>query len=477
MSARAAHRRGAPLARWRAARLRREADAAEARFAAERHAADDDLDAAQLARFNAAWAQSLRRSPWARRWRDQTGLPTRFGSWDEIAASAPIQRKADLRALFSAPQSDEPGATERATWRATGGATAEPLRFPMFGEEPRIAARDHWTARRRLGVDPGDRLFLLWGHAHLFGTGWRGAAARWRRIAADQALGYTRWSAYDLSDEALRAGGAALLRSGAAYVIGYSGALDRFARANAAAAEAIRALELKAVIATAEAFPRPESRARIEALFGCPVAMEYGAMETGPLAHEPPRREADGAPAGGFEVFARHHRLELGPELAPGGARELLVTSLYPRAAPLIRYAIGDAVRPTAEGMDAAAQGGLARLDGLIGRSNDAVLTAAGAPLHSEALTHALRDLPDLAAFQILRGPDGRARRLRYEAPAPLPDAARDALRARLGRLDPALGETPLERVDSLSVSPAGKRPMVIDEACATPRQAATAGA
>ena len=42
--------------------------------------------------------------------------------------------------------------------------------------EARVAELDHWLGRSRLGIEPADRLFLLWGHAHLFGSGLNGAS-------------------------------------------------------------------------------------------------------------------------------------------------------------------------------------------------------------------------------------------------------------------------------------------------------------
>src|SRR5690606_32138355 len=113
-------------------------------------------------------------------------------------------------------------APERVSWRATGGTTAEPIRFPVFGSEERVAELDHWLGRMALGIDPADRLFLLWGHGHMFGTGLRGAWARARRTIGDRALGYTRWSAYRMSKADFGRALDALLRSGARYVIGYS---------------------------------------------------------------------------------------------------------------------------------------------------------------------------------------------------------------------------------------------------------------
>lgn len=407
-----------------------------------------DLDVAQLAALNGAWQESLQASPWARALRDRLRAPAQFASWEEFTAVVPLQRKRDLRAVLTAASD-----VRDVEWRATGGSTAEPLRFPVLRSEPAVAALDQALGRRRLGVEPGDRLFLFWGHSHMFASGIKGAVARMRRRFADMALGYTRWSAYRLSEADLELARQALITSRARYVIGYSSALDRLARASLGHAADLHRLRLKVVVATAEGFPSPDSRDIIGRCFGCPVVMEYGSVETGPLAYE--------RATGGYDVFWAHQRLELAPSLGrDDGRRELLVTSLYPRALPLLRYALGDWVQPAASGDDVRSRFGT-----VVGRCNDVVLTASGLSVHSEAFTHAVRDLPDLRCYQVVCGAGGIARRIAYEARATLPEEVVAAVRCRLAIIDASLSEIPLVRVERLAQSAAGKSPMVIREA------------
>ncbi len=412
-------------------------------YAAQSASSGGDLDAAQLDALNRAWRESLAVSPWARSLRDRLSAPDRFESWQEVAALVPAQRKADLRATLVSAD----GAT-RVQWRTTGGTTAEPIRFPVLESEPGVALLDQWLGRQRLGVAPHDPLFLLWGHAQMFGVGIRGVVARTKRRLTDLALGYTRWSAYRLSDADLALARRALIRSRARYVIGYSSALDRLARASLAHANEIHELGLKVVIATAEGFPRPDSREVISRCFGCPVAMEYGSVETGLLAYE--------RLAGGYNVSWAHQRLELAPPDA-AGRRELLVTSLYARALPLLRYAIGDWVEPFDATTDIRTE-----FRAVVGRSNDLVLTRSGLWVHSETFTHAVRDLPGLLRYQVVCAENGLAATISYEAAAPLPEAALAEVRRRLALIEPDLAEIPIVRVERLSQSVAGKNPMVV---------------
>jgi phenylacetate-coenzyme A ligase PaaK-like adenylate-forming protein len=394
----------------------------------------------QLANLNQAWSRSLALSPWARALRDRHRLPDRFADWAEFGALVPVMDKTDLRAALDGAAGPFP----KAQWRSTGGSTAQPLRFPVFDSEARAASLDIWLGRERLGIAPADPLFLIWGHSHLFGAGWRGRVNALRRQVSDAALGYTRWSAYQLSPDDLRRAGDRLLASRARYVIGYASALDRFARANQDRAAAFARLKLKAAVATAEGFPRDDSRQTLSAVLGCPVAMEYGAVETGPMAYE-------GLAGDGYAVFWAHHRLELGP------AGELIVTSLFPRALPLLRYAVGDLAASDETGP------GLTRLTAIGGRCNDAVPLPDGSPIHSEAFTHVVRDTPGVLAYQIVRHGPGAWPSIRYEAASVVDETALAGLRRRLGLIAPGLADIAIERVESLPASVAGKHRMVVD--------------
>ena len=133
------------------------------------------------------------------------------------------------------------------------------------------------------------------------------------------------------------------------------------------------------------------------------------------------------------------------------------MTSLNVRALPLLRYAIGDVVWPGP--FDPARQ-----FESVGGRVNDAIILSGGAPIHSEAFTHVVRDLSDIRVYQIVGHPDGGIPTMRYEADDPLSDAIVARLRDRLALIDPALRETGIERVDKIPLSVAGKHRMVVQQ-------------
>ena len=291
-------------------------------------------------------------------------------------------------------------------------------------------------------------LFLFWGHSHLLGEGWRGRVNAWVRAGKDRLQNYVRYSAYDMSERALRKGLERLQRSQADFVIGYSRYLDELARTAEEWRLPSRPLSLKAVIAAAEEFPAPESRDRIENLLGAPVGMEYGAVETGLIAHT--------RPEGDYRVFWHNYLLEYHGE----GSQEVFVTSLFPRCTPLFRYRLGDRFELGASAERTAGCSVLS-FERVAGRSNLGVTLPGGRVLHSESVSHIARGLPKVLAYQFVCGAGHVV--LRLKTREPLGDDDVVSIRQMAGRVDRQLGEAlQVVPVADLERTIAGKTPMVI---------------
>ena len=431
-------RQAGPLPTLRSRVLRRSSVEQERFYAGVRD--DGAIARWQLDRFNELW-QTLRRDvPHYRSLSGDRSLPSRFCSLEEFRDGMPPMDRGTLQVAGDALRN--PGARSSGV-RTTGGSTAEPIKVEVTSGEARVAARDLWYARSWLGVDPADRLFLIWGHSHTLGEGPRSLITGMWRKAKDLALGYARHSAYDMTDDGLRIAAERMLSFRPTWVLGYAVALDRFARVNADRGDALRGLGLKAVVCTAEAFPRQDSRRRLAQLFGCPVVMEYGSVETGPIAHE---RAPDR-----YLVFWRHHLLEAVESTDVPGAYELLVTSLFHRRTPLVRYRMGDLIVPV-EGSPSVHR----ELRRVLGRCNDVVVLRDGTRIHSEGFTHALKDIPGISRFQVVQQASGEVV-LQSVAPRALAAAALARLHRRLGRTHPAMKEVVVERVESLPLTIAGK--------------------
>jgi phenylacetate-CoA ligase len=399
----------------------------------------DEIRAWQLKQLNQLWTTISRRIPFYAALTREGKAPQHFQSWEEFREVMPITDRAVVQ-RHGAKLIDHSRSAD--FLRTTGGSTSEPVQLPAWHSELAHGNKDVWLARSWFDIDPSDKLFLIWGHSHQLGRALRGKFNALRREAKDSLLGYHRWSAYDLSEDAMRRAGEALLKFRPAWLVAYSVALDHFAQVNTCWAREFRALNLKAAIATAEAFPRADSARRIVDAIGCPVAMEYGAVESGPIAHQ--------RPDGRFQIFWRHWFIEGVPSAQMPGAFEIFITSLYSRCFPLVRYRIGDLISEDPDAPQFAQT-----FSRVIGRCNDYIALSDGASIHSEAFTHAVKECETVARFQVVQMANGKI----YFRYVPAADGATDEseIRRRLELIHPALRDIEVQKVASLPQTIAGK--------------------
>ena len=399
----------------------------------------------QLRLWNQRWREITNAVPYYQQLQKQLNLPEQFSSWEEFRAKMPITTRQTIQQHAAQMCSTRRRADFQ---RQTGGSTAQPIQVPAWRSEVRYTTPDIWLGRSWYGVFPDSRLFLLWGHSHLLGTGYRAVVRRTIRELKDWLVGIYRFSAYDLRPTAMRAAIGAMIRFRPDFLMGYSVALDLLARTCEQLKLDLRHLGLKLVLGAAESFPASDSQQRLSELFGCPAGMEYGSVETGLMAHT--------CPEGGYRVFWRTYFLEA-EEAAAGIGRPVLVTSLFPRCVPLVRYRIGDEI--TLGDSDEPSYG-LASFRRVLGRCNDYVLMSDGAVLHSESFTHAVRWCEEVLGYQVVQ--NGTEIQLRIMPRDKLSTEARREIHARLARIHPHLANVPLVEVERLQQTVAGKTSMVV---------------
>ena len=400
----------------------------------------------QLGLWNREWKRVQSSVPFYRDLCRKGKAPSEFRSWNEFLESVPITTRSRVQSEKNRLVSTERPEEFR---RMTGGSTAEPVQIPAWHSEQAHTGIDMWLARGWYGITPSSRLFMLWGHSHLLGKGLRGWINGQLRRMRDGAVGYYRFSAYNLEPEMLRRAARELTRFRPDYMIGYSVALDLFARANIKGGVDLGDLDMKVVVGAAEAFPTKDSESLLTGMLRCPVAMEYGSVETGLIGHS--------HPDGGYRVFWKTYFLEA-ERSESSSAWQVRVTSLYPRCFPLVRYEMGDEIL-FAEARDDLVTG-VDSFERVLGRCNDYIVLSDGFTVHSEVFTHAVRPCEAIMSYQVVQA-EGDLR-IRYIAAAPLSRPDLDDIRTRLDRVHPELRHIPVERVAKLEQTIAGKTRMVI---------------
>lgn len=407
------------------------------------------VEANQLKKLNLVWQDICTRVPYYRDLTKAGTVPDVFDSLSHYRNAIPVTNKESFRSASHGRFIEQPPAD---FWRVTGGSTAKPVQMPGWASEYDQTRHDAWIGRWQFGIRPRDRLFLFWGHSHLLGSGLRGKWNATTRIVKDAIQNFHRVSAYNLDRNRLAQVGKDILRVRPHFIIGYASALDQLARANLSLREEFAKLKLKAVIGAAEAFPFNDSSLVIAEVFNAPVAMEYGSVETGALAHQ--------YPDGQYRVFHNNYFVEL--INAEGGVQDVFVTSLYPRAAPLVRYQLFDQVEV---GAISSLNGtnSLIVFDRVLGRSNSAVILPNGVSLHSEIVSHLVRDERTVFAYQFVLKSSKVVLRLVTDPQSLATLIA--SIQRKAAIIHPDLPRyLECQQTDSIQQSIAGKFPMVIDE-------------
>jgi phenylacetate-coenzyme A ligase PaaK-like adenylate-forming protein len=494
----------------------------------------------QLFKIQEVWRDAVADVPYYKRLVAEERAPREIGTWEDFFSIPELTREIlqDCREEF-VRRSDPPD-----LWRMTGGSTGNPVKFGVWTSEDEVVRMLKLVLWARVGYVPKDQLFIIWGHSHLLGTGWRRHWNHFLRKAKDVALGYKRVDAYAMSKKLCERYAGELLRHRPAGLIGYSAALDYFVRALPERWEEFRALGLKFVMPCAEPAPRADSFELLGRVFGCPVIQEFGGVdfghvgmkvgegpfevfgeenflevesgelgegsleraersfeplitlidndkdkEAGPCLDKPSGaafsnpstselardsentsliRSADGPAGARVAPDDRRSKIEAGeanlpatsyplPATAPAEQGAALVTSLYRRYLPLIRYRQGDVLGSPS----ILPHGHVVSFERLQGRVNDMVVLQDGTAVHSVAVFHCTHQEPAVLNIQMVLEDAGP--RILLVTRDGLDEQLLGRIRHRLGQIAPSLADAQIERAEDIFTTRAGKRRWVVD--------------
>jgi phenylacetate-coenzyme A ligase PaaK-like adenylate-forming protein len=421
---------------------------------------DADLLNLQLSKIQEVWRDAIRDVPYYGRLVEEGRARVDIESWSDFFKIPELTREIlqDHKEEF-VRRSGPPD-----LWRMTGGSTGNPVKFGVWTSEDEVVRVLKLVLWARVGYVPADQLFLIWGHSHLLGTGWRRHWNHFLRKAKDAALGYKRVDAYAMSKKLCERYAGELVRHRPAGLIGYSAALDYFVRAFPERWDDFQALGLKFVMPCAEPAPRADSFELLGRVFGCPVIQEFGGVDFGHVG----MKLGDGP----FEVFGEENFVEVEEEKAktlntldsgrstldsPAEQGAALVTSLYRRYLPLIRYRQGDVLGSPS----ILPHGHVARFEKLQGRVNDMVLLEDGTAVHSVAVFHCTHQEPAVLNIQMVLEDAGP--RILLVTRDGLDEQLLGRIRHRLGQISPSLADAQIERAEDIFTTRAGKRRWVVD--------------
>jgi phenylacetate-CoA ligase len=339
--------------------------------------------------------------------------------------------------------------------KATGGSSGTPLVFDLDAEshERRTAAAYRGYGWARAG--PGTRQLALWGTP----IGARSVTAALKDRLYWTIQGRHIVSCFDGERDLAGKFLAELDRRRPDAIVAYVNPLDEVARELERRGTPPRWAP-QAIVVGAERL-HDFQRERIERVFRAPVHETYGSREFMLIGAECERHE-------GLHVTMEQLVVEVldddGTPTPRGLEGNIVVTDLFNRGMPLIRYATGD--RAIAGYASCSCGRGLPLLSCVTGRRLDMLVASDGRVIPGEFFPHLVKDFPAVRRFQVIQEERDRVR-FRLAAPE-----LGDADRARLeGLVRGALGRgmrIDFESVDApeaIAQTPAGKLQVVINRA------------
>lgn len=287
--------------------------------------------------------------PYYRKVMDERGLkPRDFNSTHDITL-LPVLTKNILRS-----ENDRLFAKNAIpyTIRRSGGTTGEPI--PSYADRRSRALETYAYFRglQWMGWNPKQKRVILSGGS--LGIHDRGSL---RKRLKNYATGVVSLPAFSLKEDNVAEYHLAIQRSGPCILIGYASVLDYLAKMSLE--NGYTYPDVNFVYSTAEIL-YPEWAVNIQSAFGCSVKSFYGCGEINSLGFQ---IESDGA----YRVPDEHVIVESYQGDQEVEQKSVLITSLFNRVFPLLRYANGD----LAEITPASSKQKRTLINNLIGRTAD----------------------------------------------------------------------------------------------------------
>jgi phenylacetate-CoA ligase len=297
----------------------------------------------------------------------------------------PVMRKADVRKNREAMRSRLAG---KLTSFSTGGSTGEPLLYDLPKE--RIAS---WIAcRQRImrwwGLSAGDKEYAIWGSPV--------EVTRQDRIRnlRDTLLATQLLSAFNMSEPVMSRYLDLIEKGGCRTIMSYPSSIYLLCLQARKEGRDLRRAGVKTVFVTGEVL-FPHQRQVIADTLNCPVGNGYGGRDSGFVCHE--------CPQGGMHIMADATVVEiLDPQGRPaplGQVGEIVVTDLYSREVPFVRYATGDMGALTDRRCTCGRP--LPLLEKIEGRTTDFIMAPDGTILHALSVIYIVRELEGVEQFRI----------------------------------------------------------------------------
>jgi phenylacetate-CoA ligase len=339
----------------------------------------------QAARVREFIAYTYAHVPYVRNMMQRAGLEPSHIQGPADLARLSLMRKADVRQHREILRSDQAG---KLTRFSTGGSTGAPLIFDLPKERIASAIACRQRVSRWWGLSAGDREFALWGSPVELTRQDR------LRTMRDWLFGTELFSAFEMSEAVMSRYLDCLERGRYRMIFAYPSSIYLLCQQARREGRDLRGSGIRAAFVTGEVLFADQRKFITETL-NCPVANGYGGRESGFVAHE--------CPHGGMHIMADATVVEVldsaGRGVPEGTPGEIVVTDLYSREVPFLRYATGDVGVLSSRRCPCGRP--LPLLERIEGRTTDFIVAPDGAILHALSVIYVLREIEGIEQFRV----------------------------------------------------------------------------
>jgi phenylacetate-coenzyme A ligase PaaK-like adenylate-forming protein len=338
------------------------------------------MSSERLFKLNKIWRYAYTNFDFYSNWKIKNNLPDTIKSLEDFN-KWPIISRSDLQQIVF------PSYTSFLPKSVSGGSTGKPLELPVHWFQ-RLTEKNTVTFHRNklFHNNKKVKIILIWGHGHLFGKNIEYIYKKCKRFIFDRLYNYERISAYEINTNITEK----LInkinknKSNNIIIIGYSRLLYDLL-INQEVCRLVIENNCKCIL-TAEGL-LDFQKEKLFNIYKSNIVFEYGLAEFNAVAYKFQNES--------YEIFNDNIIAQI------NDLNELILTSIYSRYFPLIRYNTNDIVRID-ENQNINYD--LYRIKDIIGRTNDFIEIFDGIlykKIHSEYFSHVLKKFKNIKSYYI----------------------------------------------------------------------------
>lgn len=336
----------------------------------------------QVKRFNDLWENIQNTNSFYKMWKKKHKLPQFITHINDLKNFPPLNKRI-INSNYDLIVSN--GSKFRTTF--TGGTSGETTLFPTDNTESLNAYVISYTGRSWWNIKPLSEILMLWGHSHLFASGFKGVSEKFTRRIKDYLINTRRLSSYALSEKNLEYFFEEINNTHPPTIISYSGNIFKLAKYMYENKLNFRFGKVDNIILTSETAYAKDIEL-IKTTMAHNVINEYGMAETGVIGYSQNQTH-------NIKVFWSNFILTQNKNL------DLHLTTLSKRVFPLINYDTEDRVKAKL-----IEKGSILKIKEILGKTRNnlpiKLLDGKTATISTIFFDHFLKYIPEVYSVQYL---------------------------------------------------------------------------